>query len=82
MKFVSKNAMPVIKKKKLIQKRKTFLCLHLWLNGLNTSVLKWAEVAIATYELEVEHRISRWNDFDGSQIRKKHGCDWLILTAA
>jgi hypothetical protein len=35
-----------------------------------------------TYELEVEHRISQRNDFDGRQIRKKHGCDWLILRAA
>jgi hypothetical protein len=38
-----------------------------------------AEVASATYELEVGQRISRQNDFDGRQIRKKYGCDWLIV---
>jgi hypothetical protein len=72
-KFISKSAIPVTKNIYLIQKRKIFLCLPLWLNGLSTPVPKSAEVAIAIYELEVEHR---------GQIRKKHGCDWLILTAA
>jgi hypothetical protein len=39
-------------------------------------VPKSAEVAIATYELEV------WNtELVGGRI-KKHGCDWLILTTA